>query len=95
MLHKEMIAEIKEIIRSLTVDQMKDKDILRHRHDNRTWRTQIDVLTRKHRITSYLVFYNEIKGKEPSHNLENKLFLEKIRKRYEGVIQECQVVTVD
>ena len=95
MLYKEMIAEIKETIRTLTEEQMKDKDILRRRHDDRTWRTQIDVLTRKHRITSYLVFYNEIKGKKPSHNLENERLLEKLRTKYEDVIQECQVATAD
>lgn len=95
MLYKEMIAAIKREIKFLTAKQIEDKKILRQKHHHETWRTQVDVLKRRAQITSNLVFYNEIKGKEPSHNLENEYLLDSLRMKYADVIQESQVVTAD
>ena len=95
MLYKEMIAEIRETIKDLTAQQIEDKKILRQKHDGGTWQTQTRALSRAREITSYLVFYNEIKGKEPSHNLEGEYRLNQLREKYADVIQKCQVVTAN
>jgi len=102
MLYKEAIAEIKQIIKSLTAEQIEDKKILRQPHNSDTWHIMSKTFVRAGKITTYLNFYNDLRGELYLHSTDKYddcWALKKLKKdletKYSNLIQESQVVTVD
>jgi len=102
MTRKEAIAEIKETIKVLTVEQIEDKKILREPHDGSTWSTMSSANSRAGKITIYLNFYNELRGEPYQHSTDKyddwwtlKNLKKELEEKYANVIQECHVVTTD
>ena len=101
MLYREAIAEIKETICSLTEQQIKDKNELRQPHTAGTWSTMSSAFIRAGKITLYLNMYNKIRNKGIQHSTDKYDDCWSLRntksefKKYEDVIHESQVVTVD
>lgn len=101
-MRKEKLAELKDEIKQLAQEQKEDKAILRQPHNSNTWKTMCDCYRRAMKITAYLNFYNEVRGKEYRHSTEKYTIgytLEKTRKELQDkywvlLIQESQVVTV-
>jgi len=100
MLYKEMIAEIKQEIKTLTAAQIEDKKILRQPHGNNIWKTMSSAFKRAGTITMYLNFYNQIRGKDVSHSVRKydccwglKNTKGELEAKYKNVIQESQVET--